>query len=47
MMAIAAMLEHTGLYPLDALREAAALRPAFAAQNLAAIAAGVELLARG
>jgi pyruvate/2-oxoacid:ferredoxin oxidoreductase beta subunit/Pyruvate/2-oxoacid:ferredoxin oxidoreductase gamma subunit len=46
-MAVAAMLQQTGLYPLDALREAAALRPALAAQNLAAIAAGVELPARG
>lgn len=46
MMAVAAMLQHTGLYPLDALREAAALRPAFAAQNLAAIAEGVALLTR-
>ncbi len=44
MMALAALLQHTDLYPLEAFKEAAALRPAFAEANLAAIEAGLTLL---
>ncbi len=43
-MAIAAMLHHTGLYPLGAFKEAARLRAAYAEENLDAIEAGVRLV---
>jgi len=43
-MAITAMLHHTGLYPLEAFKEAARLRAAYAEENLDAIEAGVRLV---
>ena len=44
MMAFAQILEETGIYPLEALKDAIALRPRFAEQNLAALEAGKRIL---
>jgi len=40
LMAMAAVLRHSGIYPLEAFKEAVGLNRAFAEENLAAVAAG-------
>lgn len=44
MMALAEVLRHSQLYPLEAFREAVSLRPEFAQENLAAIEAAEGLI---
>ena len=44
LMAMAAVLRHSGIYPLEAFKEAVALNKAFAEENLAAIAASEGLV---
>jgi Pyruvate/2-oxoacid:ferredoxin oxidoreductase gamma subunit len=41
MVAVAEILRHMQIYPLDAFQEAVALQPSFAEENLAAIKAGL------
>jgi hypothetical protein len=45
LMAMAAVLRHSGIYPLEAFQEAVALNRAFAEENLAAVAASEGLTA--
>ncbi|MBN1148175.1 MAG: 2-oxoacid:acceptor oxidoreductase family protein [Anaerolineales bacterium] len=44
LMAMAAALRHSGIYPLEAFQEAVALNKAFAEENLAAVAASEGLI---
>jgi len=46
MMALTRMLEQTGIYPLEALKDVIAMNPRFTEQNLAALEAGKGVLTR-
>lgn len=47
LLALGAVLRDSGLYPVEALADAAARHPTFGKENAAAVAAGAELFERG